>query len=73
MEYDCIRVERTRIHTMRANNLGYRLTDRYTLIHITRDPKSKVPSHILRMYPMCDFERSYVMNNLYHNVLVLYY
>lgn len=73
MEYDCIRVTKERIHTMRANNVGYRLTDRYNLIYITRNSNSQVPSQLLRTFPMCEFERSYVSNNLYHHVFALYY
>ena len=73
MEYDCIRYSKLAPDIRRADDRIYKSYNKYELIHITRDPDSKVPEYIMGLFPMCRIERTYIADNLYHTVLTLYY
>lgn len=72
MEYPCIVYKRDRITTRFANNTPYRLTNRYMVTVIDRDPDSTIPDAIAKL-PMSIFDRHYVANNLNHNIFNLYF
>lgn len=72
MAYDCIRYERARIDPAFADNLPYRLSDRYLLTVIYRNPDSELPKMIAAL-PMCSHERHYTADNLNHDIFNLYY
>lgn len=72
MEYDAIVYSRSDIRNTFANNAVYGQKNRYQVTTITRDPDAKIIGDISRL-PMCSFDRSYVADNLYHNVFTLYF
>lgn len=72
MEYDCIVYERSKIDADHADNRPYRLTDRYQLTYIYRNPDSDLV-HKIASLPMCSHERHFTADNLNHDVFNLYF
>ena len=73
LTYPCIIYSKSNVDTKHANNSIYRATDRYEIIVIGLDPDTDLADRILHCFPMCSFDRRYVKDNLYHDVLTLYY
>ena len=73
IRYPCIIYERDGGTADYASNRTYRFTQRYQVMVITRDPDCPLPEAILRYFPMCRIDRTFVSENLYHNVLTLHY
>ena len=72
MSYPCIRYDRTNIDIVHANDRLYKLDKSYTLTVITSDADSTIAEELLTL-PMCSFERRYTADNLYHDILNIYY
>ena len=72
MEYDAIRYNRKDILSRYANDAAYSLLDCYEITVIARDPDHPVIKELLRL-PYCSYDRPYISDNLYHDVLTLYY
>ena len=72
MQYSCIIYHRDDIHFRYADNIPYRYAKRYMVTVIDRDPDSAIPDSIA-LLPYCSFDRSYVADNLNHDVFILYY
>lgn len=72
MQYPCIVYTRDNALTRFAGNLPYRYTKRYQVTIIDRDPDSLIPDKVAAL-PMCTFDRSYVADNLNHDVFSLYF
>ena len=73
IEYPCVIYEKDSGDSLYANNHSYRYTQRYQVTVITREPDCTLPEELLRHFQMCRMDRQFVSDNLYHNVLVLYY
>jgi len=73
MTYPCIVYSRSSGDTEFADNLPYRITRRYQITVIDKDPDSSIPDAIAMAFPMCMFDRAYTADNLNHFVLNLYY
>jgi hypothetical protein len=72
MTYPCVVYHRDNADTVFANNIPYRLTQRYQVTVITQDPDSDILEKIWSL-PMCLFNRHFAANNLNHDVYVLYF
>lgn len=72
MEYPAIRYKKSDIDTKYANNKAYINKKKYELIVIDRMPDNPVIDELLKM-PLCSYDRLYTADNLYHDVLTLYY
>ena len=72
MEYPAIRYSRSDIDTKFANNKMYMRKNKYEIIVIDRRPDNAVIDELLKL-PMCTYDRPYTADNLYHDVLTLYY
>lgn len=72
MEYPCIVYTRDNARTRFAGNLPYRYVKRYQVTIIDRDPDSPIPDKVAAL-PMCIFDRSFVADNLNHDVFNLYF
>lgn len=72
IEYPAIIYSKDDIKKVSADNTAYALHNRYQIIVIDKRPDNPVVNKILR-FPMSDFNRSYKSDNLYHDVLNLYY
>ena len=64
MAYPAIVYHRDDIRVAFADNSPYRLTKRYQVTVIERNPDSAIPDSVI-MLPRCRFSRHFVANNLY--------
>lgn len=72
MQYDAIRYSKSTITSRYANNNKYSMKDRYELTVISKRPDNPVIKKLLAL-PYCSYDRPYVADNLYHDVLTIYY
>lgn len=72
MVYPCIVYKRDNIQKVFADNSPYRLTTRYMVTVIERNPDSGIPDEVIKL-PLCTYNRAYVANNLNHDVFILYF
>lgn len=73
LSYPCIVYSKDSGDADYADNGTYRYTQRYEVTVITTDPDCELPEEVLGHFKMCRMDRQFVTENLYHNVLVLYY
>lgn len=73
MRYPCIKYELASADLRHANNKAYRVTDRYLVQVIDRNPDSEIPRRLIDSFSMIDTERYYKADNLNHFTFVLYY
>jgi hypothetical protein len=72
MAYPCIVYKRDKIDTKFADNSPYHLTKRYLVTVIDRNPDSTIPDSIAAL-PLAAYNRAFTVNNLNHDVFVLYF
>ena len=72
MQYPAIRYSKKKIESVHADDSKYLMRDCYELIVISRTPDHPVIKRLLAL-PYCSYDRSYVADNLYHDVLTIYY
>ena len=72
LSYPCIKYKVDDVSRMAADNKAYRFIKKYQLIVISRDPDDPVIMKLLK-WQHCSYERQYTSDNLYHDVLTLYY
>lgn len=72
MQYPAIVYRRDDIDTEFAGNQPYRLTKRYQVTVISRDPDSNIPGKVAEL-PSCTFDRFYAADQLNHDVFKLYF
>lgn len=72
MEYDAIRYSKKDIMSMHADDGKYVMRDCYELMVISRLPDHPVIKRLLAL-PYCSYDRHYVVDNLNHDVLTIYY
>ena len=60
------------IDVRHANDKTYMMTRQYEIIVIDKKPDNSVIDTLLQL-PLCSYDRHYVSDNLYHDVLILYY
>lgn len=73
MHYPCIRYELAGIASTYANNKNYTNRAQYTLTLVTDDPDTELRETLmekLKVYPF-KYDRSYVMDNLCHDVFTV--
>lgn len=72
MRYPCIVWELSDIEASFADNRPYKLDNKYSVTYITTEPDD-IFVHKLASLPKCEFDRSFVSDNLYHFVFTLFY
>lgn len=72
MQYPAIRYSKKKIESVHADDSKYLMRDCYELIVISRTPDHPVIKRLLAL-PYCSYDRPYVADNLYHDVLTIYY
>lgn len=72
MKYPCIRYRRSRYDARYADNRPYKLESRYELTYVYTDPDDEMV-YWLAQLPMCTHDRTYVADNLHHDVYTIYY
>ena len=73
IKYPCVMYSKDSGDALYADNHAYRYTQRYQVTVITRDPDDPFTEQLLAHFSMCRMDRQFVKDNLYHNVLILYY
>ena len=72
MGYPAIRYSLKDIVLKRADDSSYTKRNRYEVIVIDKKPDNPVISKLLDL-PYCSYDRQYIADNLYHDVLILYW
>lgn len=72
MKYPAIVYQRDTIEAMFADNLPYKLDERYSIMVIDPDPDSKIPGKIAHL-PSCYHTRRFTADNLNHDVFTIHY
>lgn len=73
MHYPCIRYERSTPDIKAADNRNYMFTKHYTVYCISSDPENDIAERIIKELPMCSPGQHYKADNLYHDVISLYF
>lgn len=73
MEYPCIEYGLGRIVTNRADNKLYFKAKSYDITVITPHADDPSIDYLLETFQSCKFDRQFKSDNLYHNVLTLFY
>jgi len=73
MEYPAIVYRRDDIDAKFADNSPYRLTRRYLVTLIGRNPDNDSVLDQLARLPLCTFNRFFAAENLNHDVFILYF
>ena len=73
LTYPCIIFFRDYIKLEKADNRNYSKFNRYQLTVIDRDEDNPIIEEILDKYVGASYDRHYVADNLYHDVISLYY
>ena len=72
MNYDAIVFKRSAFNNTFANNGVYRQMHAYEITTITEDADAPIIEKISKL-PRCSFDRSFVSDNLCHNIFTLYH
>ena len=72
MEYPAIKFSKQNIKPTYANDAKYSKINRYELIVISKKPDDPVIEKLLTLQ-YCSYDRPYISDNLYHDVLTIYY
>ncbi len=72
MEYPAIRYSSNDIDIKKADNVNYMSTKQYTVTVIDKRPDNSVIDKLLGLQ-YCSYDRQYISDNLYHDVLTLYF
>lgn len=73
LHYPCVIYSKDRVDQRRANDSIYSLTNVYNVTIVGKDPDSDTAERLLRNFMHCRFDRRYVADGLYHDVLTLHY
>lgn len=72
LEYPCIVYHRDYAKTEFSDNKPYRVTKRYMITVIDRNPDSDIPNKVASL-PMSLFNRFFVSDDLNHDVYTVYF
>lgn len=72
LKYPCIIYSLSDIYARNADDMHYSMQKAYTVTVISRDPDNTIAESILQ-FPRTRFDRRYIADNLYHDILTLYY
>lgn len=72
MSYPCIVYKKDDVQTRFAGNAPYRVTKRWQVTVIDRDPDSEIPDKVAAL-PLCKFDRSFTVDGLNHDVFILFF
>ena len=75
LQYPCVIYDMNRADVTYASDRAYAITNQYSLMHICKDPDESqaVIEKIIRAFPRCNHDRTYIADNLYHQVFSLYF
>lgn len=73
LNYPCIIYSLGRIDTVNADNTVYVSRNKYDVTVISEDPDTIIPMDILKSVSHSYYSRRYIADNLYHDLLTLYF
>lgn len=73
LNYPCIIYERSTGDTIYADNYPYRVTFRYTLTYITKDPEDSMVEKLAKAFQSIRMDRHFTADNLNHDTFELYF
>ena len=73
LTYPCIIYELSGVESTDADNIAYLNYKRYTVTCISRNPDTVIPDRILENVKHSSYDRRFVSDNLYHDVLTIYF
>ena len=73
LSYPCIVYSKSGADTEYAGNKTYLMTDQYNVQIISKDPDNLLYKNLADHFPMCRYIRRFVIDNLYHDNLILFY
>jgi len=72
LQYPCIVYQRDYADTKFADNSPHRITRRYQVMVVDRDPDSAIPAKIAEL-PMSTFNRFFAADDLNHDVFTVFF
>ena len=72
MKYPAVKYERGRIDNNHADNIVYSQNTSYNITVISKNPDEPIVEKISKI-PTCEYDRDYIIDNLYHTVFKIYY
>ena len=73
IHYPCIIYNKDNVNLRHADDGVYALTNVYSVSVIGKDPDSDIAERLLRHFLHCRYDRRYVADGLYHDVLTIHY
>lgn len=72
MSYPAIVYKRDTVNSEFADDIPYRVSQRYQVTCIDRDPESDIPMMLAKL-PRSLHSRTFAANNLNHDVFIIYF
>jgi hypothetical protein len=74
LNYPCWVVERSKVYQPKANDKTYLFRPGYKCMYMNCDePDPEVLEMISRRYERCQYQNHYVVDNVHHDVFLIYY
>lgn len=73
LTYPCIIYSKNNIRSRYADDKSYASMNEYAVTVVDYDPDNTIAESLLKRFSLCRFDRRYTAENLYHDVLTLYY
>lgn len=71
ISYPAIIYKKARIDMIHADDLPYKLNNRYDILVIDKKVDNTIVEDLLHL-PYCSYDRRYISDNLYHDALRIY-
>lgn len=73
LRYPCIIYNKNKMSVKHADDARYAASTEYTVTVVDKNPDSTIADEVMRSFINCSFVRRYTADNLYHDVLTLFY
>lgn len=74
INYPCFIVKRTSAYQPKANDKTYLFRPAYEVTYINRDePDPEMLYEVGQRFPLCNYQRHFISDNLHHDVWTIYY
>lgn len=73
LQYPCIVYSKSKPSVIKANNKNYKMNNQYLLTVISSEPDCEIADTLVNNFDYCSIDRNFVSDNLYHDILTLYY
>lgn len=68
MEYPCIKYEMSGIEALNADDINYVMSKKYQITVLSTTPDHVIIDKILKL-PMTSYDRRYIADSIYHDVI----